>query len=71
MRDISLPPEVAQHRLLSRKQVAELIGMSTAQMDRLINSGRFPPPILIGARKGAWRTCTVLDFIERAEAARV
>ena len=65
----NMPAEVARNRIASRKQVSAITGLSACQVDRLVKAGRFPPPFKIGLRKTGWRIGTVLDHLERAEAA--
>jgi predicted DNA-binding transcriptional regulator AlpA len=60
------PYHAAPHidRLVSRKEVLGIIGISNATLWRWIKSGRFPTPLKIGARKVAWRTSIVTSWIE-------
>ena len=60
-------------RLLSRKQVRELVGLSFAHMDRLTKQGRFPKPIkLTDAIRGrvAYLESEIIDWIAKRIALR-
>lgn len=52
--------------LLTRKQVAELLGVSTRTMYSVVQRGEFPAPIAIFGMP-RWEKTTVLDFIEKAK----
>jgi predicted DNA-binding transcriptional regulator AlpA len=59
--------------MLTASQVAERIFVSPATLDRMIASGRFPAPIVVGAvrargRVRRWREQTVIDWINREDA---
>lgn len=51
MNEAKLP---AERRLLRRKQVLEMAGISNTTLHRLINQGAFPRPVAIGVRSVAW-----------------
>lgn len=55
-------------RLVGRKEILAIIGISNATLWRWIKSGRFPSPLKIGARKVAWRTSVVTEWIEMRSA---
>lgn len=62
----------ASTKMLTASQVAERICVSPATLDRMVASGRFPAPIVIGAvrakgRIRRWREVTVNDWIERED----
>jgi predicted DNA-binding transcriptional regulator AlpA len=65
-----LPVEAAPHRILSKAQVAELIGQHPAQVNRLVKAGRLPRPFRIGERKLGWRLSAILDHLAKAERER-
>ena len=46
----------ALERLIGRKEVLILIGISNATLWRWIKAGRFPAPLKIGKEKVAWRS---------------
>lgn len=45
---------VDQRRLLRRKQVLELVGVSNTTLHRLVNEGALPRPVAIGSKCIAW-----------------
>ena len=66
-------------RVLTRKEVERLTGLSTTSIYRMMRDGRFPLPLRIGARSVRWREDEIEKFIasrpraegEKAEAASV
>jgi predicted DNA-binding transcriptional regulator AlpA len=69
-RTSALPDDAAQHRILNKYQVAELIGQHPAQVSRLVKAGRLPQPFRIGERKLGWRLGALLHHIAKAEQER-
>ena len=68
--DSHIPPEgtvipavPALERLIGRKEVLILIGISNATLWRWIKSGRFPAPLKIGKKKVAWRSSVLATWI--------
>jgi prophage regulatory protein len=57
----SAPP--ALERLIGRKEVLILIGISNATLWRWIKAGRFPAPMKIGKKKVAWRSSVLATWI--------
>jgi prophage regulatory protein len=55
------PP--ALERLIGRKEVLLLIGISNATLWRWIKAGRFPAPLKIGKKKVAWRSSVLAHWI--------
>ena len=55
------PP--ALERLIGRKEVLILIGISNATLWRWIKAGRFPAPMKIGKKKVAWRSSVLATWI--------
>ena len=43
-------------RVLRVRAVVKKIGVSKSTLYRMVNSGRFPPPIKLGARAVGWRS---------------
>jgi predicted DNA-binding transcriptional regulator AlpA len=41
-------------RLLRRPAVCELMGISPSTLDRMVRSGKFPPPVVITERTRGW-----------------
>lgn len=50
-------------RLLKRKQVEEVTGLSRSTIYLQIAQGEFPRPVKLGSRAVAWREGDVLDWI--------
>ena len=50
-------------RLIGRKEVLILIGISNATLWRWIKAGRFPAPLKIGKKKVAWRSSVLAHWI--------
>lgn len=55
------PPPL--ERLIGRKEVLILIGISNATLWRWIKAGRFPAPLKIGNKKVAWRSSILATWI--------
>lgn len=53
----------ALERLIGRKEVLMLIGISNATLWRWIKAGRFPAPLKIGKKKVAWRSSVLASWI--------
>ena len=53
----------ALERLIGRKEVLLLIGISNATLWRWIKAGRFPAPMKIGKKKVAWRSSVLATWI--------
>lgn len=54
----------AVDKLLTTKQVAELLSISERTLWRLVSSGRLPKPIKLSARTVRWKHSDILAFIE-------
>jgi predicted DNA-binding transcriptional regulator AlpA len=65
----TLPPEIAENRLLSTKQTATLYGVSPQHLRWMNKQGKLPKPIKLGPSTFGWRAKTVLDDIKAREAA--
>lgn len=52
-------------RLVGRREVLLLIGISNATLWRWIKAERFPAPMKIGKKKVAWRTSVLSNWIEQ------
>ncbi len=55
-------------RLIGRKEVLILIGISNATLWRWIKAGRFPAPMKIGKKKVAWRSSVLAHWITQRTA---
>lgn len=49
--------------LLGRLELAALLGLSPASVDRGVQSGRIPPPIKISPRRLHWRMDEILKWL--------
>jgi prophage regulatory protein len=60
----------SDERLLRRKEVEELTGLSRSGLYRLMEEGRFPRPLKVGRASVRWRLSEVrawMDGCPRAE----
>ncbi len=57
-------------RLLRRRQVEELVGMSTSSIYRKVRSGDFPEPVDVGGGTVRWREDELLEWLESRPRAR-
>ncbi|MFT3731142.1 MAG: AlpA family phage regulatory protein [Hyphomicrobium sp.] len=55
------------HRMLSIKEVREVVPLSTRQIDRLIRQGLFPEPIFISPNRRAWAEPKIRQFLRERE----
>ena len=55
------------HRLLSIKEVRDVVPLSTRQIDRLVRQGLFPKPIFISANRRAWPEPRIREFVRERE----
>ena len=53
-----------QDRLMRRREVERITGMSRASIYRLMRSGSFPLPVRIGAMAVRWKESDIADWIE-------
>ena len=49
-------------RLLRRREVEELTGLSRASIYRLMRSGRFPLPVRVSATAVRWKASDITDL---------
>ncbi|EDQ6205881.1 AlpA family phage regulatory protein [Salmonella enterica subsp. enterica] len=54
-------------QLISKNDVLKLYPVSRATLDRQVKAGIFPEPVLIGARRIAWRLEDVEAHISKLE----
>lgn len=57
------PPRPFTGRLLTIKQVQEIIGKSRSTINRWVNQKSFPAPVKIGPNSIAWSTDAVSNWI--------
>ena len=53
-----------QDRLLRRRKVEELTGLSRASIYRLMRKGRFPLPVKVSATAVRWKESDITAWIE-------
>ncbi len=51
-------------KMLSVKQVSEIVGLSVPTIYRMVNDGRFPPGHLIAERSRRWRSDDVAEWLD-------
>jgi excisionase family DNA binding protein len=57
-----VPEFLDRSRILSVKQMAEILGFSVAHLRRLYRSGKIPAPTKIGERKLGWPAGVAIDL---------
>jgi predicted DNA-binding transcriptional regulator AlpA len=57
-----LPEFLDRHRILSVKQMAEVLGFSVAHLRRLYRAGKVAAPTKIGGRKLGWPAGIAIDM---------
>jgi predicted DNA-binding transcriptional regulator AlpA len=63
-------PETNQPMFLRIKEVAALIGIKPAAIDRAIRAGTFPRPFLIGVKAKGFSRSEIDDWMRQRDAAR-
>ncbi|MCJ7453636.1 MAG: AlpA family transcriptional regulator [Steroidobacteraceae bacterium] len=58
-------PAVSPHQLLRLPAVQKMIGLSRSTIYQMIERGRFPPGVRLGARARGWRMGDVVAWSER------
>jgi len=61
---------MSETRLLQVGAVTERVGISRAQIYKLMAAGRFPRPLDLGGKVRRWRSDELDDWIEQRTAAR-
>ena len=59
-----------QDRLLRRRQVEDITGMSRSTIYKMMQSGEFPRPVRIGPAAVRWRTSDITAWMESRPVAR-
>ena len=59
-----------EERLLRRRQVEEITGMSRSSIYRLMREGKFPRPVRIGPAAVRWRARDITAWMESRPVAR-
>ena len=57
-------------RLLRRRQVEEITGMTRSSIYRLMQTGDFPPPVRVGPTAVRWRESDITGWLESLPIAR-
>ena len=58
------------NRLLRRRQVEEITGLSPSSIYRLMKSGEFPRPVRVGRTAVRWRESDITAWVESRPEAR-
>ena len=58
------------YRLLRRRQVEEITGMSRSSIYRLMQVGEFPWPVRVGPTAVRWRASDMTGWVESRPVAR-
>ena len=53
-----------QDRLMRRREVERITGMSRSSIYRLMRSGSFPLPVRVGPMAVRWKESDIADWIE-------
>lgn len=53
-----------QDRLLRRREVEKITGMSRSSIYRLMNEGEFPRPVRVGPAAVRWKASYIMAWIE-------
>jgi prophage regulatory protein len=56
---------ISPHQLLRLTEVSKMIGLSRSSIYQMIERGRFPAGVHVGARARRWRTGEVVVWLER------
>ena len=59
-----------QDRLLRRREVEKITGMSRSSIYRLMQEGEFPRPVGVGPRAVRWKVSDIEAWIESRPVAR-
>jgi prophage regulatory protein len=54
----------ASHRIVRRREVEDITGLSRSSLYRLAAAGQFPRPIQLSARAVGWRASDVAAWLE-------
>jgi predicted DNA-binding transcriptional regulator AlpA len=57
-----LPEYLDRQRIISVRQMAQLLGFSIAHVRRMYRTGKIPPPFKIGERKLGWTSAVAIDL---------
>ena len=51
-------------KLLTRREVEETVRLGRSAIYKLMREGRFPVPIVVGARSVRWRASEIDEYLE-------
>lgn len=51
-------------RVLRRKEVEKVVGLSRSAIYAAMDKGRFPRPIQLGPRAVGWKESVIIDWVE-------
>jgi predicted DNA-binding transcriptional regulator AlpA len=60
----SLPPELAQKRVLGTRQAAAFVGLSVPEWERRRAAGKTPTPVQLGTRKLGYTVESLIAWIK-------
>jgi predicted DNA-binding transcriptional regulator AlpA len=55
---------IERHRVLSRHEAAQLLGVSLPTLDRLVDRGEITPPLHLSARRGGWQIGVLVEWLQ-------
>jgi len=56
-------PAADRLRVINRREVAALFGVSTATLSRMVSAGHMPSPIQLSPRRIGWQVGVLLDWL--------
>lgn len=59
-----------EERLLTRKQVSELVALQKSEIYKQMQSERFPVPLRVGAKAVRWKMSEILTWLDSRERAQ-
>ena len=59
-----------EERLLRRREVEDITGLSRSTIYRMVKTGQFPPPVRVGPKAVRWRLSDIIAWLESRPLAR-
>lgn len=56
--------DIVMPRILKRKEVVQLVGISAPQLYRNVKAGLFPPPYELGEKAIGWKMSDIIMWME-------
>ena len=53
-----------EDRLLKRREVEEITGLSRSTIYRMVKTGQFPQPVRVGPKAVRWRLSDIIAWLE-------